>query len=75
MMAHSCVAFEDSPSHESTVAVTAHTTIVTAVFTPQSREELGIAVDMCIKKSPDRNCTQGPNGPIWSWDVSRVTNM
>ena len=46
-----------------------------AVFAPQSREELKAAVDECLKLSPQGDCTDGPHGPIGEWDVSRVTDM
>ena len=33
------------------------------------------AVDACLKLSPRGKCVNGLNGPIGTWDVSRVTDM
>jgi len=40
-----------------------------------STEELKSAVDECLKLSHADNCRQGPDGPIWEWDVSKVIDM
>ena len=46
---------------------------LTAGYTPKDREELHEAIAECLEIFDD--CTQGPNGPIASWDVSAVTDM
>ena len=44
-------------------------------FSPRSRVQLKSAVDACLKLSPKGKCFTRPNGPIGTWDVSRVTDM
>ena len=42
---------------------------------PKDRNDTRAAVIACIKLSAVGNCAKGPDGPIGSWNVSRVTNM
>ena len=44
-------------------------------FSPHSKEELKSAIDTLIQMSPRGDIPDGPDGPIWDWDVSRVTDM
>ena len=37
--------------------------------------QLKSVVDACLKLSPKGKCLKHPHGPIWTWDVSRVTDM
>ena len=45
-------------------------------FSPQSKAELQLfAVEECLQISADGECSQGQDGPIQDWDVSRITDM
>merc|ERR1719174_3602510 len=44
-------------------------------FSPNSKKELKVAVNACIKLSPVGDCSNSPHGPIGDWDVSAITNM
>ena len=37
-------------------------------------EAFRVAIGECLRLSPT-DCSQGPHGPIWVWDVSAVTDM
>ena len=50
-------------------------TLITAAFSPESKETLKPAVDECIISSPIGDCSEVPYGPIRDWDVSAVTDM
>ena len=45
------------------------------MFSPQSKMELRIAVEACLKLSPKGDCPNGSHGPMGEWDVSGVTDM
>ena len=49
------------------------TLLFTAVFAPQSTKELQSAIDACVQQYPD--CSEGPQGPISKWNVSKITSM
>ena len=40
---------------------------------PNNKVELQAAISECLRLSPD--CSDGPHGPMASWDVSAVTHM
>merc|ERR1719174_853787 len=44
-------------------------------FSPNSKKELKVAVNACIKLSPVGDCSNSPHGPIGDWDVSAITDM
>ena len=46
-------------------------------FTPLSTAALKDAVQSCLQETPNGNCTNFAmdNGPIGTWDVSRITDM
>ncbi len=54
-----------------------------ATFTPSNRDELKVAIDLCLTEDPSGNCalqnsispSGGVYGFIGDWDVSSVTNM
>ena len=43
-------------------------------WVPQSKEELQYAIQMCLELF-STDCSEGPNGPIGSWDVSGVNDL
>ena len=47
----------------------------TPAYSLQSKEQLEHAVKVCLKLSPEGDCSNGPHGPMEEWDVSRVNNM
>merc|ERR1711871_349292 len=48
---------------------------ITICKSPQSRAELKLAVNYCLRLSAVGDCSAGPLGPIRSWDVSAVNDM
>merc|ERR1712147_597336 len=45
------------------------------LFSPDSKEQLRNAIDACLKLSPKGICSDGPDGAIGWWGVSRITDM
>ena len=46
-----------------------------SVFSPETREELEKAVDVCLDYLEIGDATSCPQGPMSEWAVSRITNM
>ena len=46
----------------------------TTVFSPQSKEDLRSGIGGCLELPPTGDRYDGPDGPIWDWDVSKVTD-
>ena len=44
------------------------------IFSPQSKVDLKNAVAACLDSRQDLDCSDGAQGSIGEWDVSRVTN-
>jgi len=47
---------------------------LSAGWAPKSRSDLDDVIKKCLQLSPT-DCSEGPHGPIGSWDVSAVTDM
>ena len=54
-------------------SIFAHAVTKIRMFKPRSHVELKSALEACLEVEPKGRCTEGPNGPIRRWDVSRVT--
>ena len=44
-------------------------------FTPQDTKSLKEAINECLEISRSGLCSNDPNGPVATWDVSQITNM
>ena len=46
----------------------------TTAWAPESKQELEATIAQCLELSPT-DCSEGPHGPIGSWDISAITDM